>query len=352
MRLDRLTIADTTRRDAGAEQTSTAAPRTPSADTPRCSRRLDRADRRPADAPATHARAGARIAVIAAVAAGAARGRLLRARCSRNRPTRASRSARVEWLRDNGARGLVNRVESIYYSLNAPSTGGPALRALPQPGRGGELRPRQRARGSRTRPLDLPAAADPPVIHPGAARRGRLAARRSRAAAATRRCWSPASARTRTTRRWSPASRGSISTRTITWLYPGRSGARRVDAVARARWRSRRSTRGSWWRPSTAPSSSPTPAAAFAIGGHTYAPMKDGHGDDRALPRRPRRRRSPGRAARSPAPNVIYARQNLPLIVDDGRLNPNLSNGPEWGATLGNAIRVWRSAVGIDRTAT
>ncbi|MBV8987817.1 MAG: hypothetical protein JO372_04565, partial [Solirubrobacterales bacterium] len=37
----------------------------------------------------------------------------------------------VEWLRDNGARGLVNDVESIYYSLNAPAKGGPQLRALP-----------------------------------------------------------------------------------------------------------------------------------------------------------------------------------------------------------------------------
>ena len=26
----------------------------------------------------------------------------------------------VEWMRDNGARGLVNKVENIYYSLNAP----------------------------------------------------------------------------------------------------------------------------------------------------------------------------------------------------------------------------------------
>jgi hypothetical protein len=48
-------------------------------------------------------------------------------------------------------------------------------------------------------------------------------------------------------------------------------------------------------------------------------------------------------------PNIIYARQNLPLIVDHGQPNPNLSDGPEWGATLGNAIRVWRSGVGIDR---
>ena len=37
----------------------------------------------------------------------------------------------VEWMRDNGARGLVNQVESIYYSLNAPAKGGPGLRTLP-----------------------------------------------------------------------------------------------------------------------------------------------------------------------------------------------------------------------------
>ena len=48
-------------------------------------------------------------------------------------------------------------------------------------------------------------------------------------------------------------------------------------------------------------------------------------------------------------PNVLYARQNLPLIVNGGRPNPNLSDGPQWGATLGNAILVWRSSVGVDR---
>ena len=40
----------------------------------------------------------------------------------------------VEWLRDNGAAGVVSDVESIYYSLNAPATGGPPLKRLP-PGR-------------------------------------------------------------------------------------------------------------------------------------------------------------------------------------------------------------------------
>jgi hypothetical protein len=47
--------------------------------------------------------------------------------------------------------------------------------------------------------------------------------------------------------------------------------------------------------------------------------------------------------------SVVFARQNLPLIVEEGKLNPNLSDGPEWGATLGNAVRVWRSALGVDR---
>jgi hypothetical protein len=46
---------------------------------------------------------------------------------------------------------------------------------------------------------------------------------------------------------------------------------------------------------------------------------------------------------------ITFARQNLPLIVDHGRANPNLNNGIEWGATLGNAVLVWRSGIGVDR---
>ena len=50
-------------------------------------------------------------------------------------PSNSSLSIRsVEWLRNHGAAGLVSNVESIYYSLTAPSKGGPTLRSLPQVG--------------------------------------------------------------------------------------------------------------------------------------------------------------------------------------------------------------------------
>ncbi len=47
--------------------------------------------------------------------------------------------------------------------------------------------------------------------------------------------------------------------------------------------------------------------------------------------------------------NIAWARQSLPLIVDNGKLNPNLDLGTEWGYTLGNAVRVWRTGLGIDK---
>jgi len=51
-------------------------------------------------------------------------------------PSNSSLTIRsFEWLRDHGAAGFATSIETIYYSLNAPATGGPALRKLP-------LRPR------------------------------------------------------------------------------------------------------------------------------------------------------------------------------------------------------------------
>jgi Phosphodiester glycosidase len=48
-------------------------------------------------------------------------------------------------------------------------------------------------------------------------------------------------------------------------------------------------------------------------------------------------------------PEIAFARQSLPLIIDNGRLNPALNDSTQWGYTLGNAVRVWRTGAGIDR---
>jgi hypothetical protein len=48
-------------------------------------------------------------------------------------------------------------------------------------------------------------------------------------------------------------------------------------------------------------------------------------------------------------PQYAFTRQSLPPIVWDGRLNPALNDSSQWGATLGNAVRVWRTGVGVDR---
>ncbi len=86
----------------------------------------------------------------------------------------------------------------------------------------------------------------------------------------------------------------------------------------------------------------------FVSGGHTYAPLKNGYATMLRY-----RNGKVGVVDWEGGPtggrNVIYARQNLGLLINNGRLNPNLSNGPEWGATLGNSVMVWRSGLGVDR---
>ena len=49
--------------------------------------------------------------------------------------------------------------------------------------------------------------------------------------------------------------------------------------------------------------------------------------------------------------NVASVRQNLSLIVEGGKVNPAVYTGnfSDWGATVNNAVMVWRSAVGITK---
>jgi hypothetical protein len=49
------------------------------------------------------------------------------------------------------------------------------------------------------------------------------------------------------------------------------------------------------------------------------------------------------------APSVVSVRQNLSLLVQNGKPVPGLNSTTttKWGATLGNAVYVWRSGLGI-----
>ncbi len=249
----------------------------------------------------------------------------------------------VEWMKDNGLRGVVNYVENLYYSLNAPSKGGPALHGLPK--LAGALdaagNPRRRGipsyRPPRIRPLVSPALPGEGVWRPTFAPGGS----------------SPPVLIT--SFRSDPVNYPQLvagvawidHTRTSVWLYPGRlepgvplpsRGPMEVPAHKRSQLVA---TFNSGFKLTDS-------GGGFGLDGHTYAPMKDGVGT--IVRYRDGHINVIGWTGGSNVgPDVVYARQNLPLIVNNGRPNPNLSDGPEWGATLGNAIQVWRSSIGVDR---
>jgi hypothetical protein len=241
----------------------------------------------------------------------------------------------VEWLRNNGAADLVAKVESAYYSLTAPSKGGPTLRALPRVGVGsavargvGEYRP------ARVRALLHPALPGEGVWH---ATRGSLD--RNPPLLETTLRDQPEYPRVLAGVVW-------INThRTTLTLNPGRlepsvtlpRGAMEVPTARRGRLLA---TFNSGFKLADS-------RGGVVLGGHTYAPMRDGQATLVGY--------SNGHvnvvdwsAGSIAPPNVLFARQNLPLIVEGGHPSADLAGG-EWGATVGNAVLVWRSAIGIDR---
>ncbi|HYM54834.1 MAG TPA: phosphodiester glycosidase family protein [Solirubrobacteraceae bacterium] len=245
----------------------------------------------------------------------------------------------VEWLRDHGAAGLVAQIESFYYGLTAPAKGGPALHALPRVGYGAS------AGAGATLPAAYRPARVPSLLHPALPGEGVWRATRPGLEAEP-----PVLL---TTVRDQPeyprvvAGLAWIDTkRTRLTLDPGRlepsvTLPRGTMDVPRARRGGLLATFNSGFKLSDS-------HGGFVLGGRTYATMQngegtlvgyaDGHVDVVDWSYGPT---APGQ--------VAFARQNLPLIVNEGRTNPNLSNGAEWGATVGSAILVWRSGIGVDR---
>jgi hypothetical protein len=234
-----------------------------------------------------------------------------------------------EWLRDHGAAQIASQIEGIYYTLNAPATGGAPLRALPWHAK----------TVSPVHPQDIT-----PRIAPALPGEG---------------IWVP-------TETWSgqespvqiaqfrsdpnyPQMVAGVAwiepRRTSIVLYPGRlepsvsvpRGLMEVPPTLRSRLLATfnsgfklQDSHGGW-----------------ADGGVTYAPMQPGMATFVGYANGQVAIQSWQGGPDVPA-SVDFARQSLPLIVEGGQPNPNLSDGPQWGATLGNAIRVWRSGIGIN----
>jgi hypothetical protein len=248
--------------------------------------------------------------------------------------------ATVEWVRAHGGNPLVSQVENWYYELNAPSKGGPPLKSLPQVG----------VAAADAQHRDPPAQVYRPpriksLIHPALPGEG---------------VWKPASAVAGrrppvllTTFRSDPEYPQFVAG--VAWIDSGRTHLAYVPGLAEP---PELEDRGPAEVP---PAKRDRIAATFNGGfpletsyaglvyrGKVIAPMVDGvetliqYRDGRIDIRE-------WQHGETPSGHVWFAKQNLPPIIDEGRLNPNLSDGPEWGATVNNAIQVWRSGLGVDR---
>jgi hypothetical protein len=244
----------------------------------------------------------------------------------------------IEWLRANHGAWLVNNVESVYYRWTAPSKGGSTLTAIPHVGVRAHVVRRTIVRSFA--PRRLTALIHPALPGEGAWQRAGPAVHGGPPVLLTTFRPEPSYPRIVAYVAWID------HTRTQLALYPGRyeppAGAPRgpMSVPSGQRWRLLATFNSGFTYKDG--------HGGFFVNGRSYTPLRPGqgtlveyrNGDVNVVD---------WRGGAVPRSWIVVARQNLPLIVNGGRANPSLSDGPAWGATLGNAIRVWRSGVGIDR---
>jgi hypothetical protein len=241
----------------------------------------------------------------------------------------------VEWLRQNHFNWLVDGVEHVYYSWNAPAKGGPQLKTLPGVGL--------------TKAIHAPTRELPPPIRPVFPRP--LAGEgKWRATGPAIDGGPPVLVTTFRTERAYPRIVAYVAwfdhTRTALAYYPGRYEP--PSAVLRGPFEV---PTGQRWRLLATFNSGFIYADGLngdALDGHVNEPLKQGLATLVAY-KDGRVNIIPWKGGPAPGRSVAFARQSLPLIVEHGRLSPKLDNGTEWGYTLGNAVRVWRTGAGIDR---
>jgi hypothetical protein len=250
----------------------------------------------------------------------------------------------VEWLRNHHGNWLVDGIEHAYYTWNAPKTGGPQLKTLPAVGIAPRGRGTRSAAHSQARASAWPLKVKPVFPHPLLGE-GVWASTGPAIGKV-----SPVLVTTFRTELDYPRIVAYVAwfdhTRTALAFYPGRyeppSAPIRgpMSVPYGQRWRLLATFNAGFTYIDGLNGS--------AINGQTYEPLKDGlatligYRDGRVQIKT-------WTGGPSVGSNVAFARQSLPPIIVDGKLNPALNDSSEWGATLGNAVRVWRTGVGIDR---
>ena len=248
----------------------------------------------------------------------------------------------VEWLRQHHGNWLVDKVESIYYGWKAPTKGGPQLKALPPVGVG--------ASGNHPADRRRIAAVWPRPIKPVFAHRLPGEGIWKRTGVALVRGRPPVLLTTFRTERDYPRIVAYVAwfdhTRTTLAWYPGRyeppnAPSRGPTMVPYGqRWRLLATFNGGFTHIDGNNGSAVNGVTNESLidGLATLIAYRDGRVDIRTWHGGP-----------TAGANIAFARQSLPLIVANGELSPKLNYSSEWGDTLGNAVRVWRTGVGIDR---
>ena len=246
----------------------------------------------------------------------------------------------VEWLRAHHGNWLVDEAEHYYYSWKAPGKGGPQLTSLPTAGFTPAATEKAEARQSGF----LPPPISPVFAHPLP---GEGVWRGTGPSVGGR---SPVLVTTFRTEVDYPRIVAYVAwfdhTRTSVAWYPGRyeppSAPVRgpMSVPPGQRWRLLATFNGGFIYSDGGNGSS--------INGRLYEPLKAGLATLVAY-RNGRVDVKTWHGGPVAGPQVAFARQSLPLIIDHGRLNPALNDSSQWGFTLGNAVRVWRTGAGIDR---
>jgi len=250
----------------------------------------------------------------------------------------------AEWFRTHGGSGIVNWAENFWYSHHQPPVGGtPGASTIPE----GSAAPQ----GGTARIT---------VAH----------------LKAPRRMTSPAGHRLAREGVWFPVGRrvDGIPAVYETWVRPDAVHTSLVVGVA---WMDTKLLRATLYSGSTIPGGGPYPHSApitptaskslvavfnagflmnnanggYYTAGKTIIPLRQGAASFVIYRNGSVNIGDWGRPGFTLTPDVVSVRQNLDLLVRNGKsvpgLNPN--DTTQWGFTLGNAVYVWRSGVGITK---